>query len=105
MSTGRCPYCKSQNYIPDRSPGGTGRNVCMTCGRRAVVAAFHEPDIAATVAPRITLAPVEFTIPTNEELVAVGMDDFHDEMKLRRAIIGLKTSTPPAPIRQYKDDD
>lgn len=85
--TARCPNCQSTNVIPDQSPGGAGRNFCCGCKHTAPVRDFHQSP-----------APGRVCYAKNPPAAVLMPDGTFNDMR------PLKTDTPPAPIRQYKDD-
>jgi len=91
--TGRCPKCKSSFYTPDPGNGGAGRNICMECKHTGPVATFYPEPSAPANFLMATGSANPIPLGPNERRFAV----FEPGQR-------LNTDTPPAPIRQYKDE-
>lgn len=96
MTHGHCPKCNSTHYTPDSRVGGAGRNECRNCGHIGPVRDFHI-DIPIEVKTREPGPGRVFYTEEPPAAVLMPNGDFND---MRR----LHTDTPPAPIRQYKDN-
>jgi len=87
MTAARCPQCGSHNVTSDASNGGAGRNHCTVCNHRAPVVDFHKHKTMVFAA-------------NPEQMTRIA-----SHFTFRRSILDDEPpSTPPAPIRQYRDD-